>query len=62
MYDASSLSRVSICAVAARSSAGDFTIADGRAGATTMALRQSLVDIQRGRAADPYGWFQPVTL
>jgi len=45
-----------------RSSAGDFTIADGKAGKVTMALRQSLVDIQRGRAADPYGWYQPITL
>jgi branched-chain amino acid aminotransferase len=45
-----------------RSSAGDFTIGDGTAGKVTMELRQSLVDIQRGRAADPYGWYQPVTL
>jgi branched-chain amino acid aminotransferase len=39
-----------------RSSDGEFTVADGGPGEVTMALRQELVDIQRGRAEDPFGW------
>ena len=39
---------------------GEFTIADGGPGQVTMSLRQQLVDIQRGRAADPYGWVHRV--
>jgi branched-chain amino acid aminotransferase len=39
---------------------GEFAIADGGSGAVTMALRQDLVDIQRGRAEDPYGWVHKV--
>jgi branched-chain amino acid aminotransferase len=39
---------------------GEFTIADGDAGDVSMRLRQRLVDIQRGRAADPYGWVRRV--
>lgn len=34
----------------------DLTIGDGSAGATTMALRERLTDIQYGRAEDTYGW------
>jgi branched-chain amino acid aminotransferase len=45
---------------AVRSRAGDFTIADGGIGKVTVALRQSLLDIQRGRADDPYGWVRRV--
>jgi branched-chain amino acid aminotransferase len=45
---------------AVRSSAGEFTIADGGTGPVTTALRESLVDIQRGRAADPHGWVRYV--
>jgi branched-chain amino acid aminotransferase len=43
-----------------RSPEGEFTVADGGPGEVTMALRQRLVDIQRGRAADPFGWVQRV--
>jgi branched-chain amino acid aminotransferase len=39
-----------------RSTDGEFAIADGGTGPITAALRTSLVDIQRGRAADPYHW------
>jgi branched-chain amino acid aminotransferase len=39
-----------------RSVEGEIVIGDGGSGATTMRLRQHLVDIQRGRAEDPYGW------
>ncbi|ASW53951.1 branched-chain amino acid aminotransferase [Plantactinospora sp. KBS50] len=35
---------------------GDFTIGDGGPGEVTMGLRQQLIDIQRGRAEDPFGW------
>lgn len=35
---------------------GEFLIGGGEPGRTTMALRQKLVDIQRGRAADPHNW------
>ena len=39
---------------------GDFTVADGGSGEVTMALRKQLVDIQRGRAEDPFGWVHRV--
>src|SRR4051794_21571443 len=39
---------------------GEFTVADGGSGGVTMALRQELVDIQRGRAEDPFGWVHKV--
>src|SRR4051794_35820927 len=39
---------------------GEFTVADGGAGEVTMALRKELVDIQRGRAEDPFGWVHRV--
>ncbi len=35
---------------------GEFLVGGGEPGRATMALRQKLVDIQRGRAADPHGW------
>ncbi|HEY6593506.1 MAG TPA: branched-chain amino acid aminotransferase [Asanoa sp.] len=35
---------------------GEFRVADGGTGTVTAELRSSLVDIQRGRVADPYGW------
>jgi len=38
------------------SKSGAFTIGSGGPGQTTMKLRQSLVDIQRGAAPDPHGW------
>jgi branched-chain amino acid aminotransferase len=40
---------------------GEFTIADGGPGEATVALRQSLVDIQRGRREDPFGWVYRVS-
>ena len=39
-----------------RSAEGEFAVGDGGTGPVTSALRTSLVDIQRGRAADPYHW------
>jgi branched-subunit amino acid aminotransferase/4-amino-4-deoxychorismate lyase len=39
---------------------GEFTVADGGSGEVTMALRQELVNIQRGRAEDPFGWVHRV--
>jgi branched-chain amino acid aminotransferase len=39
---------------------GEFTVADGGAGEITMSLRKELEDIQRGRAADPFGWVHRV--
>jgi branched-chain amino acid aminotransferase len=39
-----------------RSTAGEFVIGDGGTGEVTGRLRRTLVDIQRGRAADPHGW------
>ena len=43
-----------------RTSSGDFTIGNGGEGETTERLRNALIGIQRGRAADPYGWVHPV--
>jgi branched-chain amino acid aminotransferase len=43
-----------------RSLDGDFTIADGGSGEVTMGLRKELVDIQRGRAEDTFGWVHRV--
>jgi branched-chain amino acid aminotransferase len=39
---------------------GEFRVADGDAGEVTMGLRKELVDIQRGRAEDPFGWVHRV--
>ncbi len=39
---------------------GEFVVGDGGTGEVTASLRQSLVDIQRGRVADPYGWVQRI--
>jgi branched-chain amino acid aminotransferase len=39
---------------------GDFTVGDGSPGPLTMALRESLLDIQHGRVADPHGWLHRV--
>jgi branched-chain amino acid aminotransferase len=41
---------------AVKSTAGAWTIGDGQPGAITMQLREALVAIQEGRAADPSGW------
>jgi branched-chain amino acid aminotransferase len=45
---------------AVRFPGGEFAVAGGGAGEVTMALRQQLVDIQRGRADDPFGWVHKV--
>ena len=42
------------------SSEGKFTIGAGGPGQTTQRLRDRLVGIQRGTAADPYGWVQRI--
>jgi branched-chain amino acid aminotransferase len=40
----------------------EWSVGDGRAGPVTLALRDALVDIQRGTASDPYGWrYRPGT-
>jgi branched-chain amino acid aminotransferase len=39
-----------------KSTGAAFTIGDGGTGPVTASLRQRLVDIQRGRTADPHGW------
>jgi branched-chain amino acid aminotransferase len=39
---------------------GDFTVGDGNPGPLTMALRESLLDIQHGRVADTHGWLHKV--
>lgn len=43
-----------------RSPEGEFTIGNGGSGARTEELKASLVNIQRCRAADPYGWIHKV--
>jgi branched-chain amino acid aminotransferase len=43
-----------------RSVDGEFLVGDGGTGPVTAELRTSLVDIQRGRAADPYHWVHRV--
>ncbi len=37
-----------------------YTVGSGETGELTAALRKTLLDIQYGRAADPYGWMQRV--
>jgi branched-chain amino acid aminotransferase len=39
---------------------GELTVGDGGTGPVTEALRQTLVDIQRGRSEDRYGWVHRV--
>lgn len=39
-----------------KSAAGEFSVGDGQPGPVTMRLRELLLDIQHGRAADPHGW------
>ena len=43
-----------------RSKDGEFKIGNGGPGSRTEELKASLVDIQRGRAADPHGWIHQV--
>jgi len=44
----------------ARSNGGDFTIADGRPGPITMAIREELLAIQHGTVADRHGWIHRI--
>jgi branched-chain amino acid aminotransferase len=39
-----------------RSYEGEFQVGDGRTGQVTAELRKSLMDIQWGRAEDPFNW------
>jgi branched-chain amino acid aminotransferase len=41
-----------------RSTSGEFTIGGEGSGEVTSRLRQSLVDLQRGRTADTHGWIE----
>jgi branched-chain amino acid aminotransferase len=43
-----------------RSPGGEFVVGDRRTGPVTADLRRRLVDLQRGRAADPDGWVHHV--
>ncbi|MFC0530110.1 branched-chain amino acid aminotransferase [Phytohabitans kaempferiae] len=43
-----------------RSPEGEIVMGDGGPGEVTMALREQLVSIQRGRADDPFGWVHRV--
>jgi len=43
-----------------KTSDDEFQVADGGSGDVTMSLRKELVDIQRGRADDPFGWVSRV--
>jgi len=44
----------------ARSTGGDFTIADGEPGPITLALREELLAIQHGTVADRHGWIHRI--
>lgn len=39
---------------------GDWTVGEGRPGPVTLALRDALLDVQKGRSADPRGWMREV--
>jgi branched-chain amino acid aminotransferase len=63
-----SLTEVFACGTAAvitpvgavKSANGSWKVGEGRPGQISMRLRQALVDIQRGAAADIHGWMHPV--
>ena len=44
----------------ARDAGGEFTINGGVEGPVTQSIRAALLDIQRGRAADEFGWLRRV--
>ena len=46
---------------AVKSAHGSWTVGDGGPGELSMRLRQALVDVQRGVAADPHGWMHHPT-
>ena len=39
---------------------GDWAVGDGKPGEITLRLRQALLDLQYGRAADPHGWMRRI--
>src|SRR6185503_16683329 len=43
-----------------RAPEGEFVIGNGGSGVLTAELKGALVDIQRGRTADPHGWIHRV--
>jgi branched-chain amino acid aminotransferase len=43
-----------------RSHRADWTVGDGEPGGITMKLRDALLAIQTGRAADPHNWMHPI--
>ncbi|SNY12815.1 branched-chain amino acid aminotransferase [Paractinoplanes atraurantiacus] len=43
-----------------KSAGAEFTVGDGGTGPVTTEIRKQLVDIQRGRAEDPFGWVHRV--
>lgn len=45
---------------AVRSADGSWTIGDGSPGPVTQQLRDALLDLQTGAAADPHGWRRTV--
>ena len=66
--DSGEITEVFACGTAAvitpvgrvRSQAGEFTVADGEFGAVASRLRETLLAIQHGSAADPHGWLHRV--
>jgi len=44
-----------------KSAQGEWTVGDGEPGPVTMRLRDALLDLQYGRAADSSGWMRPVS-
>jgi branched-chain amino acid aminotransferase len=47
---------------AVKGRSGGWDIGGGRPGPVSLRLRQALVDVQRGVAADPHGWRHPVRI
>jgi branched-chain amino acid aminotransferase len=66
--EAGALSEVFACGTAAviapvghvKSRQGDWAIGDGQPGPVTLRLRDALLDLQYGRAADPHGWMRSI--
>lgn len=44
-----------------KSASAEWTVGDGQPGPVTMRLRQALLDIQTGRAEDPFGWVHTIS-
>ena len=43
-----------------KSRQGEWTNGDGQPGPVTLRLREALLDLQNGRAADPRGWLHTI--